>query len=474
MTADGARRTAVLLLVALVVAGASLADRLVGRPAVPVGPHRPATAVISGSRASSSAWYCAAGAAAPAGTQASVVVTNPISRAVAGTLSTVTAGAAGSPHTRFTVPAGGQLSLPLPTGAAARLLLRGGGVGAFEVASGPLGWSAAPCVSTTASNWYFAHGSTVPGRAWRLSLFNPTPSDAVVDVTFVSAANGVVVPPAYQGVPVPAGGLVVEDVSDHVQRDPAFATEVSALSGTVVAAAASEAGGPGPSGLALLNGVAAPERRWAFAEDTDQSGGGNTFSILNPSSRVATVTVSIALTQGRAAPITIPVPPSSVLSLAAQDQTRIPQNAVFAVAFVSSGPGIVVSREAFAATGASASLGDAAGAPGGESRWLVPAIGPPAAGSWAFGVVNLGHRLTHVTVGSLGPAGRLVPLPGEDRTALAGGGLLVLGPDPGPPVGRLPLEVLADGPVAVELDPQPTSAPGTVVLPAWPLVGPAG
>lgn len=470
--ADRPRRLAAVLVSAAVVVGAGVADRVVARPPALLPERGPATALASGSLASTSAWYCAAVAAAPAGTQGAVVFTNPTGKVVTGTVDARAAGATGSQGTGFAVPAAGQLGVPLAVGSAARAVLDGGGVGALQVLSGPLGWSAAPCVSTTSAHWYFAHGSTSPGRSLELALYNPTLADAVVNVTFVSAADGVLSPPAYQGLPVPAGGVVLEHVADHVQNDPSFATEVTALSGTVAAAATELVGGTGNGGLSLLTGVSNPERTWAFAYNVDAPGEVNAFSILNPSTRAATVTVAISLAQGQAAPVTVKVPAQSVASFAAQDQTRIPPDAPFALRFTSHGPGIVVARETAVPSGTMPTVGFTVGAPGGQRRWLVPPIAPPGTAPAALGILNLSGRPTHVTLATVGATGRPVPLAGRARVALARDGLLILGPSP--PVGQEPIVVLADAPVAVELDPVPAGAPGTVVLPAWPLLAPLG
>ncbi len=46
---------------------------------------------------------------------------------------------------------------------------------------------------------------------------------------------------------------------------------------------------------------------------------------------------------------------------------------------------------------------------------------------------------------------------------------LIVSPAAGSPVGTMPLEVVASGPVAVEVDAGPAGSPGVVVTPALPL-----
>ncbi len=473
MTADARRRLGAVLAVVAVLAGVSVADRVVARPGAPAG-SIPATLavspVVAGSRASSSAWYCAGLAGAPAGSHASVVLTNPRAVPVTGTLTVRSAGQNSGQQLGFEIPAAAQLSLPLSTPGPASVLIDGGGVGALEVVSGPLGWTTAPCASAAATRWFFAHGSTAPGQTVQLSLFNPTSSDAVVNVSFATSAGGAVTPPAYQGIPVPAGQAVLENLADHVQSNPSFATEVSALSGAVVADEMIEVGSPGHGGMSIVDGSPVTESRWAFAQNTDLQSGGNTFSVFNPSNHPASVTVSISLVQGQAAPIVMQVGPFSVATLAAQDQIRIPSGTTFGLTFSSSGPGIVVSREAEIPSGIAPNLGDVTGAPGGQRRWLVPALPPPGTSPWALAVLNVAGRPIRVKLAWVEPSGVVVAVPGSGVVPLALGGLDLLGPNPPAPIGRAPLVVTADGPVALELDPEPVAAPGTVVVPAWPLV----
>ena len=88
---------------------------------------------------------------------------------------------------------------------------------ASQVVSGPLGWSTAPCASRTAAQWAFAGGSTTAGNSLTLALFDPAAPAAVVNITFLTT-TGLVTPQAYQGLVVPPGRLVVENVGAFVQR----------------------------------------------------------------------------------------------------------------------------------------------------------------------------------------------------------------------------------------------------------------
>lgn len=464
----GGRPRRALLAVALAaIAAVCVVNAEVSTTAAPAPVARPASAILAGSGAGSSAWYCAGVAAAASGDAATLVMTNPGPKAVEGLVETVSAGASGPASSAVTVAPGRELSLPVGLGAST-VLLRGGGLGVSEAVADPLGWSLAPCASTTSTSWYFAQASTASGDAMQVALFNPTPTPAVADVSFVSASSGLVVPPAYQGIPVDPGSVVVENVSDHVPNNPAFATVVRTLSGSLVASELDEFGTPGNGGTSLLEGAVAPRTRWAFAQNADGSGGGNVYSIFNPGSRPATVTVSIALAQGQAAPLTVRVPPQSLSSLTTQDQTRIPAGTLFGLTFSSSpGSGIVVARQTSAPGTALPASALTAGEPS-ESHWLVPPV-PPGQSPGNLTVVDLAGRPLHVRVLGFGPGAG-----GARPTTIDPQSVLVVSPSPQAPVGSSPVEVDASGPVAVEMAVAPAQAPGTGEVPAWPLLASPG
>jgi hypothetical protein len=463
-------RLALLLAASASIAGISALDAEVGTTSTPTPATSPPGAIVAGSAADSSAWYCAGAAAAPSGSQAALLLTNPGAQGVSGMVQTVAAaGSSGSSQTTFTVPPDQQLTLPVSVGAST-VSLQGGGVGVTEVVNGPLGWSLGPCASSTSDSWYFAHGSTASGDGMQVVLYNPTPTPAVADVSFVSASASLIVPPAYQGIPVAPGTVVVENVSDHVPNDLSLATEVTALSGALVAAELEETGAVGNGGMSVVEGANAPRSQWAFAENADTSGGGNVYTILNPGSRTVSVTVSIDLAQGQAAPLVVRVPPQSTAALTAQNETRIPAGTVFGLTFSAAGSGVVVARNS-SVPGTPLPTTALTPAEAGMSRWLIPPV-PPGQAPGALAVVDLAGHPVEVRIVGLGLPGHSALAPGSAPFTLKPGGVLVVSPSPAEPVGLSPVEVEANGPVAVELGVAPATSPGTGEVPAWPLAGP--
>src|SRR5205823_7807524 len=103
-----------------------------------------------------------------------------------------------------------------------------GGGAAVEVAvAGPAGWSATACASSASQRWYLATGSTDRDASLSITLFNPFPDDAIVDLSF-GTDQGPTAPAEFQGLIVPARGMLSVNVGDHVRRRLDVSTTVVA------------------------------------------------------------------------------------------------------------------------------------------------------------------------------------------------------------------------------------------------------
>ena len=181
---------------------------------------------------------------------------------------------------------------------------------ASQVVSGPNGWSTAPCASDTSSQWSFAGGSTASGNTLTLSLFNPSATEAVVNVSFLTA-NGGVTPQSYQGVMVPPGQLVEENVGDYVQNESAIGTSVASQSGTLVATEFEQWSSGATGGLSLQLGSPALSSTWRFAQTTALQGSTVDLTLANPGAAPVEATVSVGLASGTVVPRQLVVPSSS-------------------------------------------------------------------------------------------------------------------------------------------------------------------
>jgi len=479
------RRVLMIVVLVAILVLTGISDRLISRTtvsvAVPAANALSTFRVAPTAKTESSAWFCAGGSGAQGGAPATIVLTNAGRHPVHGTLTAVSALAAGASQPApwagahsmsVTVPTDGQVAvgadqLGSASLVAAAVVLDGGGVAVSESVQSPLGWSMAPCAPATATDWYFAHGATVQGGGLILSLFNPTATDAVVNISLVSSTAGYLAPAAYQGIDIAPGSLVTENIGDHVPDDAAVATEVSTLSGAIVATELQSVGTPGDGGISLTLGSPATASQWVFPQSTGIPQGTVAFHVLNPTTSPAVVSVDIGLSQGAGAePLAMHVPAQSLVTLTAESQTRIPSGVPYSLTFSSTGAGIVVSREVAAPAGSPAGVpevGDVPGVPGGAKRWVLPAAVAPGTAAWALAVVDLGAK--PATVKILTTSGRGIA--GQATRRVEPGSPLVIGPNPGAPFGTVPFEVTSDQPVAVELDALPVAAPGVVVVPSF-------
>ena len=123
----------------------------------------------------------------------------------------------------FWLPGRGRVELRLgdlvPAPLVAALVEADGGPVAVEHrVTGPHGVDVGPCASASAPVWHLASGATTRDAREVLVLFNPFPTDAIVDITFDTDA-GSREPVRFQGFPVAAGTVVGVDIGDDVARE---------------------------------------------------------------------------------------------------------------------------------------------------------------------------------------------------------------------------------------------------------------
>jgi hypothetical protein len=301
-----------------------------------------------------------------------------------------------------------------------------------------------------------------------LSLFNPTASDASVNISFFTN-SGLITPQAYQGLTIPAGRMVVENVGDFVQNAPEIATLVTAQAGGLVSTEFQQLASGSIGGLSLRLGAPDPSAVWRFAQTTDTSGSTVTFYLANPTTAPVSATIAFGLPSGSVVPRHLLVGPLSLSAFVASGATGVPKEVPYSVTISASAP-IVAGRSVQAAIAATPPVwGSSSGTVTVARRWLVPGPGvqnaPGTAGATveSLAVANPGASVAMVTVAVLG--GRH-PI---SMFAVAPGAVTVLGPKQ---VGGLPvLSVSSSQPVNVEEDSGPSGAPGVVSSTGFPFAG---
>ncbi len=464
---------AALLLVAVpIVVVAVVEAAYPASPAVlTAGPTDGVSVAAAGSYSSSA--FCAGGTGTAAAT--TVYLTNTTAKPVSGVMTaTVPPGGSGAvPSVRRTisVPALGSAAVDpakgLPAGSNASMFtFAGGGIAVSQVVSGPNGWSTAPCASETSAEWAFAGGSTAGGNLLTLSLLNPTATEAVVNVSFLTD-GGVVVPQAYQGLTVPPGQLVTENVGDFVQNANDIATLVTAQTGTLVSTEFQQWSPGGTGGLSLRLGSPGLATTWQFAQTTAIQGATVDFYLANPGSAPATATMTFGLSSGSVEPVQTVVAPRSVAVMATSAAPGLPHQVPYAVTVVASQP-IAVGRSVLAPGGSAAPVwGSSPGTVTTTDSWVVPGPGIPGAPGTAGATV---HSLAVADPGTSPVRVGLTRL-GERHPftvfTVPPGGLSVLGADQ--VAGLATYLVSSSGPVTVEEDSAPAGTPGVVSSSGFPL-----
>ncbi|MHB8262753.1 MAG: hypothetical protein ACYDGY_03250 [Acidimicrobiales bacterium] len=488
-------RLAVAAVIVVLVVGIGLVDANVSRaPASPLpgSGGNAASAVVVASAAQSVEWSCPGGTGHSGPAPASIVLTSSRPTPVPAKIRVVsTAGL--ERFSTVMVPALGQVSVALASilngpFLGAYILVDGGGVGASEVDSGFTGWSAAPCVSHGADQWYFADGSTAGGDRLFLELLNPGTTPAVVNLSFGSGASAVLLAPsAYQGIVVPPSGLVVENLGHHAVARVPLSTVVTATSG-VVTAAELQVGATGGStipadGMALTLGSPFLARRWWFPMNWDQAGSVVAFHVFNPGAKTVKISAVFTFSGGRAGPLHLSVKPRSIYTMLAENIPGLPTSVPYELRLkVTHGTGVMADSSLGAPPSASPRpLFDMAPSFSiGARRWLVPELPLPATGEAAIGIADLGGKPAHVTVklltqgeaagtvhkaaSSLGAGGGIVVASQVVKTSAP---LVMMAGDTLPSsAGSAVLIVQASRPVAVVIDAEPSGTLGVVTIPA--------
>ena len=464
----GRGRLLALALVAAALCGGGVLGDVAARqpPRVVLQPSALAAEAAPAGSASST-WYCPAGPGEDAGTT-HVVLANAAAQRVR--IGVVVVSARGE-RRRVALRLGPHAESALTPGRlvhgawlASGIEVAGGAVSATEVVDGRKGRSLASCASEVSPRWYFASGSTASGSTLSVTLFNPTPNLAVVDLAFVTG-TGDTVPAPFQGLVVEPWALRTLTVGRYVQNQRSVATVVAARAVAVVAGELELYGPGGTAGLSLSLGAPAASRRWNLPSVEDLAGGMSDLAVFNPSSRRERVVATVRLATGPVEPFTETLGPQSVWTLVTSDQLRIAAQEPYTVEVRSTGPGTVVARTGAGGPRSPAPWWAAAAAvdalqSSAARRWLVPAL--PGAVQQSAGVLaveNPAARPVAAEVVWWTRSGtrrlRRLQVPAHGRATLNAPSRAAV--------------VRADAPLAVIADASPPGTAGVVGIPAVPL-----
>ncbi len=480
--ATALHRWRVIALVLVVVGGVALAQ-VGGTPAAP--PPAAPSALVGAADAESSAWYCTGQSTEGGAAPGFLVLTNTTGHRIGSSVSVVSDSGSHA-QTAVTLPPHAAVTPPIPAPSsgsweAQSVVVSGGGVAVSQVVHGPLGWSEAPCASSTSAHWYFPGGSTSAQDGLDISLFNPASTPVVVDLSFVTA-GGVVHPINFQGIVLEPDQIAVEDVAADVQQQPTVSTIVSTRTGRVVASEVQRFVGPS-QGLALVLGAAAAQSEWSIPVAQESPGASTEIDVLNPGSATASVTVQVRLPSGPLAPITGKVAAGVTWVVATSSETRIPDGQEYsATVSTGGGAGVVVGRtvvgpSSWSAPQAGTALGvDGANAQSPTGTWVMPPPGSsgtvPVAGAAPAGlaVLNVSGAPETYTAAAVTASGRRVvgtgTLPASGVAVVSGSALADAGLDQ--------IVVQSSGPAAVSQVAGPSGGIGVITMSGIPVAAPIG
>ena len=176
----------------------------------------------------------------------------------------------------------------------------GGGVLGTEIPNAHTGES--PCISNGVTSWYASGFDTTVGSRAELSVFNPTATPAVFNVSTYSS-TGFVAPAKFQGYSVGPHDQAELNLGSQIVDMSDVGVRVKVLRGAIDIVGVQQSG----SVVSFNAGVASPSTAALFPLVTTANLATAQLRISNPTSRPATVRFNVAL-----APFHIPVQSLSV------------------------------------------------------------------------------------------------------------------------------------------------------------------
>ncbi|MEC9000274.1 MAG: DUF5719 family protein [Actinomycetota bacterium] len=296
---NAARGPALVVLAALVVAGATLGQS--GRPDGLVAPEVAASSAVPLSGDVTALWFCPGPTAELDGVdRRSVEVVSVSGRSIEGRVTVVDDGRR-TVDREFRIEAGGRLEVepgrfvPDSLFAAVTVEVSGGAAIVSQAVDGPDGADRRPCPTRTDVTWLVPWSTTTrPGnRSWLL-LHNPFQAAAVADLRFVGDIGRRETLDS-QGVVVPGQSVVAYDLTERIADSSVVSATVDVRVGRLVAMRLQASDGSDPEGrrgLDLAPGVAGTATSWLLPG----AGGGDVatsigVSVLNPGTESVDVEV---------------------------------------------------------------------------------------------------------------------------------------------------------------------------------------
>ncbi|MFM8862411.1 MAG: DUF5719 family protein [Acidimicrobiia bacterium] len=395
------RIPALLVLIGLLVAGIVVQRRTTAETsAISIDAAVP---VVAAGDASGSTWYCAAGTATSAAegfAEQTIIVSNSSDRESTGFV-TVHSDSGAQTSRPLTVPPHGSATfrsseiLKAPW-AAVVVEASGGGVAVTQEVRGPSGRSVADCSSSSSPVWWFPAGTSRAGARLLLTLFNPFPGEATVDITF-DTEDGTRTPQQFQGLVVRGGHVSVVDISAVVTLRERVSMSVVARSGRLVAMGLQTTDGRNAteSGLTFVPGSSVTAPVWFFPVSTPVAlAADEIVSVINTGDTDAEVQVQVQLddpaVNGTVEPFVVSVPAQRSIEVDLGADARVPTSVGhWLIVRATGGEPLVVARTIGAVrTASTGGLASTLGVPVVATRWIGGVPLATATSSALLSVVN--------------------------------------------------------------------------------------
>jgi hypothetical protein len=193
--------------------------------------------------------------------------------------------------------------------------ISGGGVVADELQ----GNTSVPCVSEGVTRWYATGFNTLVGSDAYLSLYNPTDTEAVLNVSVLST-TGFSAPQNLQGVSVPAHAQEEIDLGRNVVNMTNVAVGVKVLRGSLAIVGEEDSVGT----LSFNEGVPEPATRAWFPAVTTADGATAEIRLSNPNNKIAHVSLDVTLGNYKIAPQTTTLGPFTTGDITITPNSAIP------------------------------------------------------------------------------------------------------------------------------------------------------
>jgi hypothetical protein len=221
--------------------------------------------------------------------------------------------------------------------------VNGGGVVAQEVAANAT--AGAPCTSTGVTDWYGAGFDTLVGSNGSLSVFNPTATPAVMNVTIYSP-SGFAAPAPFQGLSLAAHAQIELNLGSQIVDTANIAVHVNVLRGSIEVLGVQKSGGV----VSLIPGSLSTSTSMWFPRVTTANHALSQLRIANPGSQPVNVTVNVGLAPYKVTPQKVTIGAYDTGEVVLSPNTAIPEAGYATVQLSSSRP-VIASLAAGSSSG---------------------------------------------------------------------------------------------------------------------------